>query len=225
MKNVKNAEMVIFDFDGTLVSKDTGYEFNKWLIKKSVLRTAFLFFLSPVILLLTLSSWTRKLGFNIAYFIGTAFQSKSLFYLRGKFIDHYFNHLGGIAYIEGLQELKNHQNNGRSVIIISGSPRWLLYGFAKHVGIKQATLIGSELIVKNKALFFHQHCYGENKLTMAESFGLEPHGWVAGYSDSKADIPMLQMCAHKVLINVPEKKLNSFKKHLKGPIETRLWIG
>ncbi len=92
------------------------------------------------------------------------------------------------------------------------------------MGIERTKIVGSELKIKFGALLLAKHCYGENKLKMAQASGLQPRCWIAGYSDSKADIPMLQKCFHKILVNVPNNKLKVFKRRLKEPIQTRVWI-
>lgn len=223
MRIVEENETVIFDFDGTLVSKDTGYEFNKWLVQKSMLRTILMLSLFPVVGMLVTNSYTRKFGLNIGCFIATAFQYKSLFKLRSQFIHYYFNKAGAVAYAEGLDELAQHQREKRSVAIISGCPQWLLHGVVKHIGIENAKVIGSKLKVINGALLLKKHCYQANKLEMAMASGMDISTWIVGYSNSRADIPILRECSSKVLVNVPVNKLNEFRKHLEEPIQARVW--
>jgi phosphatidylglycerophosphatase C len=220
---IDKREIVVFDFDGTLVSKDTGYEFNKWLIQKSILRTVLMLAFLPIVGLLITNSCSRTFGLNIGCYIATAFQKKSLFKLRAQFIQYYFSVAGAVAYSKGLDEMSNHQKRGRSVLIISGCPHWLLHGAVKYLGIVDATIIGSRSKVAYGALLVQKHCYRKNKLEMSKDLGAEYSHWVVGYSDSKADIPMLRACVTKVLVNVAPRKIGQFKQHLSEPIEVREW--
>ena len=216
-------EVAVFDFDGTLVSKDTGFEFNKWLTTRSSLRTVLTIVLLPLIGAFYYFPVTRKFGINIWCYLSTAFQNESLFNLRKDFIEYYFSTSGAVVYAEGVKELRQCQQNGTPVIILSGSPRWLLHGVVKHLGLTGCKIIGSEQSVVKYALLLKNHCYRKNKLKMANEAGVAENGWAVGYSDSMSDIPMLRACHRKVLINVSLSKLPRFKRKLTEPIEVRAW--
>jgi phosphatidylglycerophosphatase C len=221
--DMENKKLVVFDFDGTLVSKDTGFEFYKWLTTQSTLRTILTIALLPIIGTFYYFTVTRKLGINILCYISTAFQNMSLFILRKNFIDYYFSAAGAVVYADGVEELRQHQKNGAEVIILSGCPHWLLHGVAKHIGLIGCKIIGSEQSSKNYALLLKNHCYRENKIKMAREAGATEVEWAIGYSDSLADIPMLRSCHRKVLINVSSRTMSKFRKNLVEPIECRAW--
>mgnify|MGYP004399497005 FL=1 len=84
-------------------------------------------------------------------------------------------------------------------------------------------LLGSTCKVSYFSLLINQHCYKSNKIKMASSAGMDKDKWLIGYSDSMADIPMLERCVDKVLINVKPKKLTQFKSRLSGDVQERLW--
>ena len=220
---MEERKVVVFDFDGTLVSKDTGYQFNRWLIKKSIFRRFLTIAFLPIIATLITNSISRRFGLNIWNYIATGFQNESLFRLRKNFMHFYFTRSGSVAYAEGLNELRQHQQNGKSILIISGCPHWLLHGAVKHLGLRNINIIGSKCKVSNFALLLEKHCYKSNKLRMSKESGYEYSNWLTGYSDSRADIPMLSKCANKVLINVKPEKVSQFKRKLSGPIEIRSW--
>lgn len=223
-KNKAESEIVVFDFDGTLISKDTAMEFTKWLTLKSLPRTILMLAVIPIMLLLIRFSGTQKFGYNMACYISMAFQKKSLFTLRSEFIKHLFSKVGAIVYQQGLAELIDHQKKGRKVVILSGCPMWLLHGLIKYMGIKNTQVIGSKFKLVNGALLIDKHCYQSRKLTMAKQAGLNFDGWFMGYSDSQADIPFLNLCHHKVLVNASVKNTAGFEKRLSQPIHKREWI-
>lgn len=221
---MEKTETIIFDFDGTLVSRDSYYEFTKWLVKRSYIRMFFIGLFLPIAAILGAMSRTRLLGINIMCFIGSAFQNQSIFKLRRQFIEYYFNGLGGKYFEEGIAELVSHQANNARILILSGCPHWLLYGMTKHLGLKNISVLGSKCTASYYSLLLTEHCYQKNKLKMALSEGYDIKTWKTGYSDDKDDVPMLEVCANKVLVNIPTKKLSKLKSILRGKIETRTWL-
>lgn len=213
----------VFDFDGTIVSKDTGYEFYKWLIRKSLIRTFSLFAALPVIAPLMLFPTTLKRGLNIACFIATVGQTQSLFTLRKAFIAHYFGPVNAVAFTAALEQIVRHQERGEKVLIISGCPLWLLAGVTKHIGIRGAKLIGSRQKIVMGAVVMQDHCFSSNKINMAREAGQTLTTWHTGYSDSTADIPFLNHCQQAMLINVDPVPSRSFEKQLTVPSHHLVW--
>ena len=215
----------VFDFDGTIVSKDTGYEFYKWLTLQSVPRTALMSLAAPLVIPLLLSCRSRKFGLNIACVIATFAQSQSLFRLRQQFIRHYFDPDGvaAVAYPAALSCLRAHQQAGDKVIIISGCPRWLLTAVVKHLGIINVKVIASEQRIKYASLLIDEHCFAANKIPMAQAVGEGPDDWRVGYSDSRADLPFLNRCQQARLINVHVKTQANFSRRLAVPSQFLSW--
>ena len=216
---------VVFDFDGTIVSKDTGYEFYKWLTLQSTSRTALMGLAMPLIVPLLISRHSRKLALNIACVIATFAQSRSLFRLRQQFICHYFAPEGvaAVAYPAALSCLRAHQQAGDKVIIISGCPRWLLTAVVKHLGIVDVKIIASTQRIKCTSLLIDEHCFAANKVPMAQAVGEEPDNWRVGYSDSRADLPFLNRCQQARLINVQAKTQANFSRRLAVPSQFLSW--
>lgn len=220
---IERKKTIIFDFDGTIVSKDSYYEFTKWLVKRSYIRMFFMLVCFPVAAILAAWSRTRLVGLNIICFIGSAFQTQSIFTLRRQFIAHYFTALGGKFFEEAISELINHQRNNHKVLILSGCPHWLLYGMTKHIGLKGISVLGSKCTSTYYSLLLTEHCYHKNKIAMARANGYDTNAWKIGYTDSKVDIPMLEFCQRKVLVNFSLSKIQKIKQILQGKIETRKW--
>ena len=216
-------EIVVFDFDGTLISKDAGFSFNYWLIRRSLLRSCIMMVFLQVLFLFLLCPKTIKFALNIGCFIATVGQKTSLFHLRSGFIDHYFNSYHAEFFQSGLQELLQQQQAGRQVAILTGCPYWLLQGILKRLGLKNITMVASSLKLCCGALILDDHCYAANKVIMAEKFSELSGHWLVGYTDSSSDIPMLEKCHKKVLVNVGGKTHWLFTRKLSGFIEQRTW--
>lgn len=204
---MKGKEIAIFDFDGTIVSKNTGSEFYKWQARRSILRVITLTLLLPILIplriiaFLTNDPYTQKIGLNIVCFASTCFPQGSLLKLRRNFIDYYFSQCGAITHMDALEHIKMHQRQGHQVIIISGCPHWLLHGIAKHIGIKGAILIGSKVSYSWKGLLLSRHCHQKNKIIMARDHGIELQRCHFGYSDSTSDIALLRYCKNVIMVN------------------------
>lgn len=215
-------ETVVFDFDGTLVADDTGLCFYRWLLERSRWRRALVYSSTPAIVPLLIPGWSRLFGVNVACYLSSAFQGQSLFSLREAFIRDHFG--GGAAvYAEGLEELRQHQLAGRDVLIISGSPRWLLHGVIKYLGLRDCTLIASECEITGSGLLLREHCFSGHKVVMARRRGFDPSSWVIGYTDSRADIPMLEYCRTRVLINGSSRSEQHFRGRFGDTLQTRHW--
>jgi len=209
-------ETAVFDFDGTLISKDSYFEFNKRLISQSVARSIFLVLALPLIIPLVCISATRKYGFNVACFIAIFLQRKSLFRLRTEFIE-YFLASPTVVYYDVLQAIIQSQTNGQKVVFISGCPKWLLSGLLKSIGVRNVKLVGTEQKLFLGTFVIKNHCYGANKIRMARIAGQQSKNWSIGYSDSPMDIPMLNLCKTAVLVNPSASCVKRFRHKLAVP--------
>lgn len=221
---MKHDSISVFDFDGTVVSKDSAIEFFKWIFRGSVIRRVLFYSLMPLWILLALSKTTRIYGFSIISYIATACQNRNLFRLRAEFVDYYLYNSGVVVFNGALEKIKMHQEQGDRIVIISGCPRWLLSGITKKLNLSKIELIGSEFRLAQKGLMFREHCYGSNKIKMAKERGLNPERWEYGYSDSTADIHWLKHCKLIHVINPTPGKLKKFKKLINKEIRVLNWV-
>ncbi len=221
---MKQDSISIFDFDGTIVSKDSAIEFFKWIFKGSIIRSLLFYSLMPLWLLLALSKITRIYSFSIICYIATACQTRNLFRIRAEFVDYYLHDSGAVVFNGALEKIKMHQKQGDKIVIISGCPRWLLSGIIKKLNLQNIELIGTKLRFEKKGLLFKEHCYGANKIKMAKEWGLNPEIWKYGYSDGTSDIHWLKYCKSIHVINPSPRKIKKFKKSINKEIEVLKWV-
>jgi len=207
----------VFDFDGTIISKDSYYEFTKRRIKKSVLRSIFSILSLPIVIPLVCIPLTRKWGFSIPCFIATVGQKHSLFTLRAEFVEYFLQNPDVTVYKDALKDLQRHREEGEDIVIVSGCPKWLLHALVKAIGIKNVKIIGSKQKLFLSGLVIQHHCYGANKIEMARKANQQTSLWTTGYSDSPTDIPMLNLCEKAVLVNASESLTKRYNKKLKVP--------
>ncbi len=220
---MNNEKIAVFDFDGTIVSKDTGLEFYKWMISRSPLRFSLFILFSPLAFFLMIFRSSRTVGFSIISYIATAFQSESIFRIRTKFIDHYFNEAGAVVFDDALEKIRMHQNMGHQLIIISGCPQWLLKCVTNKLGLRNIILIGSSQSVYKKGVLFMRHCFSINKVSMAKERGLQLENWYYGYSDGIADIYWLKYCEEIYVINPSQKKYKKFNEAINTKFSVEKW--
>lgn len=211
-------KVAVFDFDGTIVSKDTGFAFYKWLVLQSKLRTALMIIMFPLLFLLLLSKYTRVCGLSFATVIATFAERRELVSLQQAFIEHYFScassGAGAVVYQDALTQIITHQKNNHAVLILSGCPQWLLQPVVAHLGINNVEVIGSQQQQTQLGLIFTEHCFADNKITMAQQAGHNIAHWGWGYSDSRADLPFLNLCQQAYLINITDRIKADFAKKL-----------
>ena len=221
---MKQDSISVFDFDGTIVSKDTAIVFFKWIFKGSIIRSLLFYSLMPLWMPLVFSKATRIYSFSIICYIATACQNRNLFRIRAEFVDYYMHDSGAVFFKGALDKINMHQKQGDRIVIISGCPHWLLSGLTKKLNLHNIELIGSRLWFAQKGLLFKEHCYGSNKLKMAKKRGLNPAMWKYGYSDGTSDIHWLKHCKLIHVINPSPRKLKKFKKSINKEIKVLNWV-
>ena len=213
---------VVFDFDGTLVADDTGLSFYRWLLSRSPWRRILVLAATPALLPLLSASTSRLFAVNMVCYLASAFKRESLFTLRASFIKEHFRDDVGV-FRAGIEELEQHQREGRQVLIISGSPQWLLHGVLKHLGLNDCVLIATQCRLTGTGLILREHCFSEKKVAMARRRGFDPKHWLIGYSDSTADLPMLEQCQTRVVVNPSARKQRIFSSHFGTTLHIRRW--
>ena len=159
---------VIFDFDGTITSKDTGYAFYRWLLLSSPLRSLIFVILLPFFVCLRIlafffnSAWIKKFGLNIVCIIATIFRKDQISQLIDDFLTVHMSK--NFHYRGAVEQLKQHIKNGDSVVIVSGCPNVLLHKILDHFGIRNIEAIGSDMKLSSMGYLIKVHCYERNKI-------------------------------------------------------------
>jgi len=117
--------------------------------------------------------------------------------------------------------LWSHRERGHDVFLASASPRELVEVMAHGLGLTGG--LGTELHVTEGVFtgdfdgpFLHGEQKAEAVFAMAESLGATRDRLVA-YSDSIADLPLLEGVAHPVAVN-PDRRLHHIAKERDWPI-------
>lgn len=115
-----------------------------------------------------------------------------------------------IVYDEALDLIREHQNAGRRVFIISASPEEIVAPLAQYLGVDEAIASRAELdadgrYTGNVEFWSYGPYKAEAILEAAVRHGIDLDASYA-YSDSATDVPMLETVGHPVAVN-PDREL------------------
>ncbi|MEA2019179.1 MAG: HAD family hydrolase [Campylobacterota bacterium] len=187
--------LVLFDFDGTLTTKDSLDEFLKYSVGMKKYMFNMLIFL-PIFILYKL----KLIKNNIAkeklfklFFYGIdemKFKNMAKKYSLEK--------LDLILNDDRLSILKQHQKNNDRVVIVSASIEcWLKPWCEKH----NVELLSTKLkFIDNKftGKFSTKNCYGNEKVNRIKNYlNISEYDTIYAYGDSAGDYKMLELAQHK----------------------------
>lgn len=184
-------KIAVFDFDGTITTKDTLLEFIKFN------KGSFPFYLGFVL--------------NLPYLVAFKLKIISNQLAKEKVLKFFFHNtpvpvfekecasfskkvLPGLIRQKALEEIKRLQKESVTVVIVSASPQDWIKNWADEIG---ALLIASQLEIENGKItgkLSGKNCHGNEKVKrICETFDLSNHEIVAAYGDSSGDKPMMAL--------------------------------
>jgi HAD superfamily hydrolase (TIGR01490 family) len=115
-----------------------------------------------------------------------------------------------IVYDEALELIREHQQAGRKVFIVSASPEEIVAPLGRFLGVDEVIATRAELDEHGRYTGRTElYCYGPDKVVamqaVAERDGIDL-AQSYGYSDSATDKPMLEAVGHPVVVN-PDREL------------------
>ena len=186
-------KIAVFDFDGTITTKDTLLEFIKFN------KGSFAFYSGLLLNLPYLVAFKIKIISNqsakekvLKFF----FHDTPLAVFKNNCVSFSKEILPGLIRKKALEEIKRLQGEGITVAIVSASPQDWIQDWADEIG---ARLIASQLEIKNGKITGNlsgKNCHGNEKVRrICETFDLSKYEVVAAYGDSSGDKPMLALAA------------------------------
>jgi HAD superfamily hydrolase (TIGR01490 family) len=192
--NLPKKQLVLFDFDGTITSRDTLAEFMifyrgkfKYLLGLAILSpiiAAYLFKLMP--------NWKSK-----QYFLTWFLKDENVDYFEKKCKEFSENYLPSLIRSSALESIRQYQRNGATVAVVSASAEnWVKPWCDQH----KIKCIGTRLEIKNKRLtgkIEGKNCHGPEKVCrVKENFTLNQFDEIIAYGDTAGDNEMLAL-AHQ----------------------------
>ncbi len=187
---------ILFDLDQTIIPWDTQLVFRCYVLRKEPARRLLtLIFILFLPLNKVLGAGGMKRVFH-SYLWGMS-RSRLQEHVEG-FLDEW---LPKLPYPEILEAIAYYKQKGHPLILSSASPELWVTGIGRELGFDQSygtlfnwtdrTPLFPELIGEN-----HK---GEEKVRRLKELGII--SGLAGFTDSRADLPLLDLCREKTLVN------------------------
>ncbi|ELR73346.1 Phosphoserine phosphatase [Fulvivirga imtechensis AK7] len=187
-------KLALFDFDGTLTTRDTLLEFIKFYRGTFRFYLGFLI-LSPLLILYKLKiipNWKAK-EYTLQYF----FKGESLETFNQKAHSFALNRIPAMLRKKAMDKLQWHLKNGHEVAVVSASAVNWIKPWVEKLNIG---LIATELEVKNGLLtgrISGKNCYGNEKVTrVCAKLVIDDFTEIYAYGDSSGDKELLDLATH-----------------------------
>lgn len=188
-------QLVLFDFDGTITTKDTLEEFMIFYHGKSKYYLG-LAILSPILagyLLKVLPNWKSK-----TYFLKYFLKGKSAADFDEKCREFSKQRLKALIRPKAVEAIKGYQQAGATVAVVSASAMNWVKPWCDEMGI---VCLATRLEVKHDRItgnFEGKNCHGAEKVCrIKENFSLEHYDKIIAYGDTSGDKEMLALAQEK----------------------------
>ncbi len=206
--------LVVFDFDHTLYDGDSGSHMVAWLIRRHPLRKLAALLAAP--LLLPMVAWlpTRRRGVSGFLWIGTfgLHRRRDFDDLIDDYVQANAKKIRARLLPVALEVLHHHRVDGDRVVIATGAPPELARAILDFVAHEDLPVIGSIGKPFLGGLVTAQHCHARNKVRMIWDAGYDQVA--VAYSDSSADLPLLRIAKHPVVVNPKPGRVDMFRRVL-----------
>lgn len=218
-------KLALFDFDKTIISKDTGLAYMIFALKRNLLRFLLAFCVFPFVVVLFGSKYTRFIANSIFLWIATVgLNNQSIYELRADFVFNYLSSERVKVYQQAIEEINFYLVKDVTLVVISGCFESLVKDILAKLNLAQVSVIGSTELRKFGGMVTDFHCFSTNKLTRLKTkYEIESFNHIVGYSDSAADIPMLSICDDKFIINPSKSSLNKINQAFSHKINVLNW--
>ena len=204
--------IVVFDFDHTLTTFDTGSAFFAWLLKRGLWRIALLGTALPVLLPLLIWSQTRKWPLRFAVWVGTLGRSQQTIHaLCNEFANERTASGFPVFRRDGLERAQSHLAQGHTVVIATGTLASLATALLAQSPLKDVVVVGSSMRHFLFGMIADEHCYGQGKVRMLEQRGFTAP-WSAAYTDHQSDFWLLEKSHERYLVNPKRKATAAYER-------------
>lgn len=194
--------VVVFDFDGTLVSRDSVIDFSLRYCARRPARFLALAAVLPLAACMRLRSVSSAASVLLWAMTVGASTRRFLVELR-----RYAKHrLPDFAHDAIFAELTRHVSAGDRVVIATGTLPPLVRELLRARSYERLPVVGSRLRRKWGGLIAETHCVGRVKVReLKRRFGID--SWVSVYTDSFADRSLLSAASDVTLVSPSPRTL------------------
>ena len=185
--------VVLFDFDGTLSARDTNMEFGRYCFRHSLRPWLFLPLMGACMISRAFNPagvWWRQ---NMRRFINSD--------LVNRFSDDFIKQHKRERFGWASDKVADERARGNMVVLVSASPDYLI---PKLVCDMKFDAVICSKMDSAQPWKYKTFCWGKNKVVAMDEWAVAhkfiPHV-VRAYSDSKSDLPMMNIADEQVWIN------------------------
>lgn len=194
--------VVFFDLDDTLINKDAHSLWIKWRVKRE--RWAIVEALLALASLYRAYKRGRITHWRLSHYYRTRTRGMTLQDYQQR-VDRFFEERGQLhIYPQAASLLFAYRRQGTMLVMITGADDVVAKAYAKALGIEH--VISNRVRLEDERIVGLEQplCYGQGKVRLAQQF-LNDHGYTfnqtAFYTDSHADLPLLERVAQPVVLN------------------------
>ena len=210
-----DAPLVVFDFDHTLYDGDSGSHLFKWLIERAWWRRLLALLAAPVAGPMVAFLPTRRAGISVFVWIGSVglHRRRDLEALIDRYVQQHTDAIRARLLPIALDVLHRHREAGDRVVVATGAPPELARSILAFVAHADVPVIGTLLGPRLGGMGALRHCHHAMKMTMIRAAGYT-QPVAQAYSDSSADLPLLQAAAKPVVVNPKAARVAMFRRVL-----------
>ena len=219
-----DAPLVVFDFDHTLYDGDSGSHLFKWLIERDWWRKALALLIAPIAGPMVAWMPTRRRGISAFVWVGTlGMRTAADFNLAiDRYVAAHADAIRARLLPIALDVLRLHREAGDNVVVATGAPPELARAILAFVAHEDLPVIGTIVGPKFGAIGALRHCHYRMKMTMLREAGFTAPV-AAAYTDSSADLPLLQAAKQPVVVNPKPQRVAMFRRVLPPGTQILNW--
>lgn len=210
-----DAPLVVFDFDHTLYDGDSGSHLIRWMIRRSPWRTLLALLVAPVAGPMIAWLPTRRRGIGAFIWVGTIGfrRRRDLDELIDRYVAANTQAIRERLLPVALEVLHRHREAGDRVVVATGAPPELARAILAFVAHEDVPVVGTRVGRRFGAVIATRHCHHAMKMRMLREAGFVDEV-AAAYSDSTADLPLLQAARRPVVVNPKRDSVDVFRRLL-----------
>jgi phosphatidylglycerophosphatase C len=212
-ESLAEAPLVVFDFDHTLYDGDSGSHLFAWLLRRNAWRLALALLVAPLAAPLIAFLPTRRHGISVFVWIGSVGLDVAAFNtMIDRYVAQHREAIRARLLPPALDVLARHRAAGDRVLVATGAPPELARAILAFVAQDDVPVIGTRIAPRLGGVGPAVHCHAQAKMRMIRDAG---YGRIAvAYSDSSADLPLLQAARQPVVVNPKPRRVAWFRRVL-----------
>lgn len=221
--NEPSAAIALFDFDHTLIRRDSFSGFVRELLWRDWWRVTAALGLLPAVGPLWSLPRTRGIPVLTAVWLATfGLDRVRLRRHLEAHVEAVVRNPDALVHRDGLARIRAHQQAGHRVVIATGALEELARAICGALGLEDLEIVGSSLRPWRGGMTALEHCYGERKVTMLRARGFPPP-WRFVYTDSASDLPLLRHAEEGFFVNPTRRSLLRARRALPAPPVVLRW--